>query len=172
MLNQPVPVDLLKKCAAIARVTHDQMGYRGLPSLVVSRANMIALATIPDALTVMSTASGTWKLRIACWGLVVAIAFLAWRFSWWISLAMLAVVFIDRYLARAERQSWLYLAGTLLGAEILANDFAGWGKAYPEDAARAQSILGGSPSTAWLDFYLPQRHDLTATALAAFGPQS
>jgi hypothetical protein len=171
-LKQPVPVDLLKRCATIARATHDQIGYRSLPSLVVSRDNMIAIAAIPDALAVMGTASSAWKLRVACWGLAVAIVFLAWRFSWWFLLSMLGVVLIERFLARTERRSWLFLAGTLLGAEMLASDFAGWGKAYPENTARARSILGGSPSTGWLDFYLPQRRNLTATALAVFGPQS
>ncbi len=171
-LNQPVPVDLLRKCTAIARATHDQMGYRPLPSLIVTRDNMVVLATVPDALTVVGTASATWKLRLMCWLLAVVIVLLAWRFSWWILLAILGVVLADRYLARTERRSWLYLAGTLLGAEMLVNDFAGWGSAYPENAALARSVLGDSAGTAWLDFYLPRRHDLAATVLAGFGPQS
>ncbi len=79
-----------------------------------------------------------------------------------------------RRLGGEERRYWLLGAAMLLAAEMLVIDFAGWGTAYPRSRESAVQALGFTPDSAsrleWLDYYLPQRDELAADVVKAFGP--
>ncbi len=62
--------------------------------------------------------------------------------------------------ARQSNQGYVLIAATLLSLEILASNFAGWGKRHPVARLAADAILGAHlpNSRSWLmDFYFYQR---------------
>ncbi len=117
---------------------------------------MAALGDLSIARTMMNSARASFKLRVANWVAGLAILGLAYAVSPWILLAMFFVAIADRYLKRGERESWEFLAAILLALEMLVNDFAGWGTAYPDARNYALRLLQldliGSD---WLSFYVP-----------------
>ena len=81
----------------------------------------------------------------------------------------------ERWFAASERRQYMFLATILLSLEVLVNDFAGWGGAYPSERAQALELLqdaNTTPRTIWLDYYLPRRSNLDATMIRGFGPSS
>jgi hypothetical protein len=59
--------------------------------------------------------------------------------------------------AKRANESFLSIATTIVSLEVLARDFAGWGKRFPAAKHAAENVLGELPSRrrAWLmDLYL------------------
>ncbi len=59
--------------------------------------------------------------------------------------------------AKRANESFLLIATTIVSLEVLARDFAGWGKRFPAAKHAAESLLGGLSSRrrTWLmDLYL------------------
>jgi hypothetical protein len=59
--------------------------------------------------------------------------------------------------AKRANDSLLLIATTIVSIEVLARDFAGWGKRFPAATRQAEKVLGGLPlrQRAWLmDLYL------------------
>lgn len=59
--------------------------------------------------------------------------------------------------AKRANDSLLLIATTIMSLEVLARDFAGWGKRFPAARREAEKLLGDSPlrQRAWLmDLYL------------------
>jgi hypothetical protein len=69
----------------------------------------------------------------------------------------------------------MFLAALLLSLDVLADDFAGWGAAYPGIREQALEILGCScaaPQNTVLEYYLPERAQVGDELLRQFGPSS
>jgi hypothetical protein len=86
-------------------------------------------------------------------------------------------VFRKASIARSAKQAnrgYVLVATVLLSLELLANDFAGWGKRFPLAKLRAESILRGHLPNArtWLtDFYLYQwRRTMDRAILSTISP--
>jgi hypothetical protein len=167
------PRELVNKCFALVKSTHDRVGYRDLAQRVATKHRMVSLAMTPRMLTMIGSVAALGKLRMIAWAAIVASLLLALFISrmWW--LATIVVVVIERLIARKEREHLLFLSAVVLSLEMLASDFAGWGSALPVARNQAMTILGckgeGVP-TELLDFYLPRRASLDTTLLASFGP--
>jgi len=161
------PQELLAKSFALINAVK----ISNLESVVATRDNMAALGQMPDMIIIMGGATAAFKLQMICWiGILAAIA-CAWAFSWWILVAALALIVVERRRSAVARRTWKFLAAVLLSLEILANDFAGWGSAEPE-AQRAAIRLMGGPRQAWLDLILPRRSELDGSLLKRkFGPE-
>ena len=59
--------------------------------------------------------------------------------------------------AKRANESFLSIATTIVSLEVLARDFAGWGRRFPEAKHEAENVLGALPSRrrTWLmDLYL------------------
>jgi hypothetical protein len=59
--------------------------------------------------------------------------------------------------AKRANDSFLLIATVIVSLEVLARDFAGWGKRFPSANREAEKLLGGCPPKrrAWLmDLYL------------------
>jgi hypothetical protein len=76
--------------------------------------------------------------------------------------------------AKRANESYVLVATILFSLEVLANDFAGWGKRFPLARLKADSILREHLPNArtWLmDFYLYQwRRTMDRTILTAISP--
>ena len=76
--------------------------------------------------------------------------------------------------AKQANQAYVLIATILLSLELLANDFAGWGKRFPLAKLRADSILRKhlpNARTYLMDFYLYQwRRTMDRAILSAISP--
>jgi hypothetical protein len=166
-----LPKELVQKCFALVESSHKRLGFGTLPKVIVTGENMVPLALISDGFTLMGSVKITYRIRILCWlgGLAVVIAGLL--LSRWILLGLVLVLIADRKLASYERKQWMLLAAFKLALEMLANDFAGWGKAYSEEHKKSLELLADKKRrTSLLDFYLPRRDELDAPLLQTLGP--
>jgi len=71
--------------------------------------------------------------------------------------------------AKKSRDGFTQIATTLLSLEILASNFAGWSKIYPQAASTAKSILkrhARLPSTPLMESYLYPPKYLSSAAIA------
>jgi hypothetical protein len=59
--------------------------------------------------------------------------------------------------------------------EALATNFCGWADAYPELGQQAKQLLyrndPATPKTFFLDYYLPQRAQLSPDYISLFSPK-
>lgn len=175
-LSQAVmPVELVRKCLYIAELRHRTISTRALPAKIWAKRNAIAVVMLPEAHTVLAAATSAFKIRLFLWAIAgIALALAVWL-TWWLIFLVATAVIAERAMARKEHQFWVFLGATLLAAEMLVIDFAGWGCAYPVAQQAALEALGGCAdaddyTTEWLDYYLPCRYDLDANVLAWLGP--
>ena len=71
--------------------------------------------------------------------------------------------------AKKSNDLFAQIATTLLSVEILASNFAGWSRVYPQAAARAQPIFKRNtlrPYTPLMDFYLYPPRSISSAAIA------
>jgi hypothetical protein len=65
------------------------------------------------------------------------------------------------------------IAATVLSLEMLVNDWAEWGTAFPVARRQAELVFASasqlSPSR-WLEYYLPRRAELDPVLVRFFGP--
>lgn len=174
MTDKILPVDLIKKSLALVERTHQTVSPRNLPRMIASKRNAVAVAMLPEAVFILRAAVSSFRLRVGCWAFAGLALVLSPLLTWWfLAVSALAIV-AERAVAARERRFWLLLAVMLLGAEMLASDFAGWGTAYPDARHAAVEALGSSPSSApifeWLDYYLPRRDQIGTDLMTAFGP--
>jgi hypothetical protein len=167
-----LPADLRYKCFALVQSSHKAHGFGDLPKRLVTRDNLVILGCQPDMLVIMQASSAAFKLRIICWMVAVGLAVAALFFSWWLLCGLVLVFVADRWLAVSDRKNWLVLSANLLALEMLANDFEGWGRAFPGESERALQLLrtGTKAPCDWLDYYLPRRNKIDPASLRAFGP--
>ena len=168
-----IPSQLKKNCYALVEASHKGHSYRTLLARVVTKESMVAIACVPKAFAIMKAQNVAWKIRVACWFVYVALAVCGFFYNRWILLALIPVFIADRWLASVERTSLMALGATLLVLEILADDFAGWGAAFPDERKRASDILGADferSQPSWLDFYFPRRSELEPEFFKGFGP--
>jgi hypothetical protein len=167
-----LPKNLRYKCFALVQSSHKAHGFGDLPKKLVTRDNLVTLGCQPDMLVIMQASSAAFKLRVVCWMVAVGLAVAALFFSWWLVCGLILVFVADRRLAISDRKNWLVLSANLLALEMLANDFAGWGRAFPGEREKALRLLGTEtkPPCDWLDYYLPRRNQIDPASLRAFGP--
>ena len=167
-----LPQNLRYKCFALVQSIHKAHGFGDLPNRLVTKNNLVTLGCQPDMLAIMQASSAAFKLRIVCWLVAVGLAVAALIYRWWL-LGGLVLIFIgDRWLAAYDRKSWLVLSANLLALEMLANDLAGWGRAFPGEREKAFRLFGteAKPPHTWLDYYLPRRSEIDSASLKPFGP--
>lgn len=174
MTDKILPVALIQKSLALVERTHQTRSRPNLPKMISSKRNAVAVAMLPEAFLILRAAVSSFRIRVGLWvfaGLAFALSPLL---TWWFLLASGLAVAAERVIAARERRFWTLLAAMLLGAEILASDFAGWGTAYPDARRVAVEAFGSNsgvaPISEWLDYYLPRREQIGADLMRAFGP--
>jgi len=154
--------------------THKYISTRTLPHMIATKRNAVAAAFLPEGWTLLAAATSAFRIRLFLWAVAIVAVVLAACLTWWLACLAGVAVVVERTLAAKERGFYVALAATLLGAEMLASNFAGWGEAYPTAREKAMRAFGfavdADIETEWLDFYLPRRAQLDADMLKAFGP--
>ena len=96
---------------------------------------------VPGGRESLSAANDAFKWRLCAWIAGAIAVALAAVFSGWLLLALLPVVLIDRSLEVKQQERRQSAAAILVALEILANDCAGWARAYPDAHELAARIL-------------------------------
>ncbi|HMK55578.1 MAG TPA: hypothetical protein VK448_02945 [Dissulfurispiraceae bacterium] len=168
-----VPIELLNICKRIVEQHHGEHGIGNLSSDIETPDNVNILTLIPEASAVLKNAAQYYSVRKWCFMASIGFVILTVVIPWW-SLAALVLIFLaDRILASREKNGWKLLSAVLLSLEFLANDFLGWGTAYPREKEEAKGALmtdAGSPRSGWLDYYLPRRGGMDPSQLKDFQP--
>jgi len=169
-----LPANLIDKCGYLVRSIHKEHGLNGLPRIMVTRDYMVALACMSDTFAVMQTNVLFFRLMIASLVAAAICLVLCWVLPWsWMLFGVAACIIAAVVLHAKQGECWGYLGIVCLGTEILANDYCGWGTAYPDLRDQARKLLNDNPArpkTTWLDFYLPRRESLAPEVLQKFGP--
>ena len=172
MVNiEPVPKELVSRCLHLIMGSHGHKRLNLAP-LVWQRNSMLTLCRMPDAVVVMSSVGAAVKLSYLCWFLGLVSAITAFIFSYWLLLPSVLFIALARYMEKQARQQNEVLAAFLLALEMLNNDFAGWGAAYPEARDFAHDALGDSPTqpqTAWLDMSPARTGQRPGARVSCFG---
>lgn len=171
----PIPVELFQKCSQVVRTTHRHKGISDLPARITSagKDHMTALVLIPAGAQLMRSIDAGFKLSLITWIVGAALVVGSFLLTRWMLLALPLVGLAVWRLNSSEKDYWIFEASVLLALDMLSSDFAGWGAAFPAARRQALEILGGSPSSEWLDYYLPRRATLDVEKTRkAMGPKA
>jgi hypothetical protein len=174
LMSDVIPGELKQKCYALIEAVHDGQSFRILQGRVDTKESLIAVACIRPAFEMMKALSTACKMHIACWWVFAALVLSGFVYNRWILLAIIPLFIAERWLIAYIRKLLIALAATLLALEVLADDFARWGTAFPNERKRASEILGpGSErlQPSWLDFYFPYPSKLGPEFFHGFGPE-
>ena len=171
-----LPRGLLDICDYTVRYHARRVDSHWLAGRLWNKRDMFALAMIPKMGWVLKGAAGALKfqiiLRIAIFMAVLA----AWVVSWWILIVLPVLVAGERWAAKVKSDLVRFEASVVLGLEMLATDFLGWGAAFPYARARAVWLLSGDArpkiEPIWLDVFMPDRGGASDEELKQLiGPQ-
>ena len=163
------PDGLLEGFASLVEANHRRCGLGSVPNLIATQLSDVPMPQYAHDL-VAATRNAIWMRRV-CWILILAIAGLSWFVSKWFLVGLVVLLPYERICASLQHNGFVVLATVLLCLEVLVNDFAGWGSAYPECRSVAVDVLKADPErprTVWLDFYLPRRQNMAAADLRKF----
>lgn len=168
-----LPQDLFKKCHNLVRLTHKTHGVRGLPAEIWNRKYIVELSCMSDTYAALQKATSSFKYQIALLVGTAICVVLSFTLTWWFLLGAASGVLVVRFFAKVRRDAWTYIGAVLLGMDVLAADFCGWGNAYPDLQRQAIELRNSDPARPnafWLDFYLPRRANFSADSVRSFGP--
>lgn len=169
-----LPEELIDRCRPIVRALHEKQGLGALPEKAAAGNYMTVLYSMADTSSSMRDNGIFFKYMIGGWVAAAFFLMLSFAYTWWLLIGVVGGVMIARRYAVRQRDCWIHAGTVLLGMEILAADFCGWGTAYPQLRDRALALLDDHPSrprTTWLDYYLPERSQWDRKERRAFGPE-
>jgi hypothetical protein len=91
--------------------------------------------------------------------------------SWWILVGLIPIFVIVPRLTKRVNTCYSLIAALLLAVEIAGNDFGGWVSELPDVRSTASERLArfvSESKTRFLDFYLPNRADISQSQLVEF----
>ncbi len=155
-----IPPELFSSCLQTVEKFHQERGFDSLAARIETPQNLDILKSLPEAAALLSGTNRYFAIRKWCFFGSIGIVCLAFLIPWW-SLSALVLIFLaDKFLSGRERAGWRSLAAVLLSIEMLANDFSGFGTAYPKEKEEALRLLEANPeapASGWLDYYVPGR---------------
>lgn len=171
MSSRILPLQLLQINGVHVRAIHKKYGHGGLVSKIVNSDDLVTIATMEDALVILNLANTYWKfikIVLIVSGILVLVSYLL---SFWLLFGLIPLFIAGLVFKKKELECYIYLSSTLLGLEMLINDFAGLGKKYPTERTRAIAIYQHEHSrcTRWLDYYMPYRNEFSDEINQAVG---
>jgi hypothetical protein len=148
--REVLPQDLVARCH---RVVADARLLDPLSQLPTDD-NLIVLEQMPGLAKIGRGARAARNLHVLFLTVEVFSLPLSWILNEWTLLGTAVALGIERIFAIRETRMLTYLGALLLGLEVLAADFAGWGMARPEARRIALRLLSGRPRHEWLLTYL------------------
>lgn len=174
MDNLRLPQDLISKCYQIAISAQRTRKTGDIAKIITSHRHILLLSSIDDGLTILRSVKAFFKIRLIAWILIILLLVVTFTLSKWTVLGAIALFVADRYIAKREKDSWAFLSALLLTAEMLINDFAGWGTAFPNEQKEVGKLYNDfsiDAQTIWLDYYLENRSEISSEIILAFGPK-
>lgn len=170
MSGRILPLQLLQICGVHVRAIHKKYGHGGLVSKIVNSDDLVTIASMEDTFNIMNLTNRYWKLIkivLIVSGILVLVSYL---FSFWLLFGLIPLFIAGLVFRKKELECYMYQSSTLLGLEMLINDFAGLGKKYPTERTRAIAIYQHQHSgcTRWLDYYLPERNEFSIEQLSVW----
>lgn len=170
-----IPQELISICYHLVKESHKKMSLKNLPKFITLKENVHIISSIPVAVTVLKSINASFKIRKLTWVIGIVLIILAIIFNYWFFSGLIIVAFIDIYLAIHAKDSFMFLAKILVSVEILADNFAGWGTAFPTERSEAIKIFDKfsiTNRTFWLDYYLGNRDKIEPDIIKGFGPNN
>lgn len=175
MDNLNLPKELIAKCYQIAIGARRTRETSDIAKIITSNKFILVLSSINDGFTFLRFVNAIFKIRIIAWIIMALLVIATFILSKWMILGAIALFVGDRYIAKWEKDSWASLSALLLTAEMLINDFAGWGTAFPNEQKAVIKLYDDFsiiPRTLWLDYYLENRNEIGSEIILAFGPNN
>jgi hypothetical protein len=110
---------------------------------------------------ILGAAVASFRIQRFLWivGLVMVAA--ALLLTWWIALALVPVLLVERYFAKRRNKSYMLLSALMLSYEMIFDDFGGLAKRFPgvwkQVSMNFMAAYEPSHWSRFLDIYLPAR---------------
>lgn len=168
-----VPLGLHKMAAKLVQIHHAKYGIGDMILRLSENENFtILMACGADIFKAMDSSATSYIQRKRVWLIAFILSVVSFFTTYWVLLGLLVCFGIDRSLAKQQNQGEMFQVSYLLALEMLAQNFSGWGTEYPTEQARAIKILGDNVAARWLDYYLPNREEMSLEAIYNVGPNS
>jgi hypothetical protein len=100
-----LPRELVSRCLNYVVAYHKQAGHSNLAQQLWDRETMVFLSLHKDMMEILGAAVTSFRMRRLLWLLALVVIALVVFINWWIALALMPVIFAERYFARREREN-------------------------------------------------------------------
>jgi hypothetical protein len=166
-----LPKLLVNFCHEIVEKYVKTHGYSSLVAHLWHGDTNAFIAVHKDLFLFLHNAILLWRVRRFCFVVAVALLIISFVASWWIFLALIPLFVIVRHLTKRMNSYYTLIATLLLALEIAGNDFGGWVTQLPDVRSTASDRLGryiSESKTRFLDFYMPNRAEVSQSELIEF----
>jgi hypothetical protein len=151
-----LPPELLFKSHEFVRAYHDRRGSGWLfvkPSILSSRHS-------PYLASLERTCLLQFRLLKIALAFALVAAAVAIVVSYWLFILTVGALFFAYIMLRNIKFNLIQIRSLILSNEILASDFAGWGRSFPQARERAIAWLATGEPGDLLNIYMPpnERH--------------
>jgi hypothetical protein len=150
---------------------HKINGYASLVTHLWHRDTNGFIAVHKDLFSFLHNAVLLWKVRRFCFVVAAALLIASVLVSWWILVGLIPIFVIVPRLTKRVNTYYSLIAALLLAVEIAGNDFGGWVSGLPDVRSTASDRLGkyvSESKTRFLDFYMPNRAEVSQSELTDF----
>lgn len=168
-----MPERLRRICAYAAKETYRQRRADGLPKLIWE--HIVTLSLMSDTFSVLAVMDRAFKLMVGSLVLGIIFCVISIILGWWYFIGAALSFAGAAWWRRKQHDAMQCMGSVLLGLEILATNFCGWGSAHPELKAKAIYLLSSSTrdsQTVWLDYYLPGRENVSDETKSRLAPET
>ena len=166
-----LPRLLVHFCHDIVEKHHRINGYTSLVAHLWHRDTNGFITIHKDLFSFLHNAVLLWKVRRFCFVVAVALLIVSLVVSWWVLLGLAPLFVIARHLTKRMNTYYSLIAALLLALEIAGNDFGGWVSELPDVRSTASDRLQryiSESKTRFLDFYMPNRAEVSQSELTDF----
>lgn len=158
-------------CHDLVEKHHKINGYASLVKHLWHRDTNGFIAVHKDLFSFLHNASLLWRVRRLCYVVAVALLIASFVVSWWILLGIVPPWVIVLRITKRINSYYSLIAALLLAVEIAGNDFGGWVSELPDVRSTAGDRLEryiSESKTRFLDFYMPNRAEVSQSELTDF----
>jgi hypothetical protein len=162
----------------LVRVCHDLVvnhaklqGYTSVVNHLWHKDTNAFIAIHKDLFAFLHNAVLLWRVRNFCFVLALALLAMSFLINGWIAFGLIPMFIITRHLTKRMNSYYSLIAGLMLALEIAGNDFGGWVTDLPDVHLTANDRLARympHPQARFLDFYMPNRAQLSQSDLVDF----
>ena len=166
-----LPKLLVNFCHTIVENYAKTHGYSTLAAHLWHSDTNAFIAVHKDLFVFLRNAVLLWKVRRFCFVVALGLLIVSFVVSRWPLLCLIPLFVIVRHLTKRMNTYYSLIAALLLAVEIAGNDFGGWVSELPDVRSTASDRLGkyvSESKTRFLDFYMPNRAEVSQSELTDF----